>query len=360
MIKHKKRAVASAKKYTNSGKVTVALRTFLARMRLQGESFLPSERQLSEKLQCSRVVLRKVLGEFEARGELLKGAKGRIIASVQPVMRVVLATIGDEAINGYSWNHLWSVLEALARTVGIAMELVLYSEASPLTIKKLGCNLPDALIFTSKLQESEYEMLNRLRTKLPIISVDGAHAGVFDYAVTLDDYNVGAQAAELLKKNGYRNPAFIGLDNNNYLPFRLRRNGFCDVFDAVSVKIAVVDGVNQVLKIKAMTDAVKQLIQEGVDSIFLYSDEFVDFIFQAIAEECSMPDEFGLVTLNGSGHALAHNPQITAFSHMIPEIAQQLISILNKINQQQLPSTLKMAVKAENIFNGTTVRTVQC
>ena len=356
MIKHKNRAVTGTKKYTSSGKVMVALRAFLARMRLQGESFLPSERQLSEQLQCSRVVLRKVLGEFEARGELLKGVKGRIIAPDQPVMRVIFATLGDEAIHGYSWNYLWSVMEPLARAAGIAMELVLYSEASPLTIKKLGCKLPDALIFTSKLQESEHEVLNGLRANLPIISVDGAHAGVFDYAVTLDDYNVGVQAAELLKTNGYSRPAFLGLDNNDYLPFRLRRNGFCDTFDVASVKTAVVDGVNQVLKIKAMTDAVKQLIQEGVDSIFLYSDEFVDFIFQAVAEECSMPDEFGLVTLNGSGRALAHNPQVTAFNHMIPEIAQQLISILNKITHKKLPATFKVAVKAENIFKGTTIR----
>ncbi len=344
------------KKYTNRGKVTVALRSFLAGIRLRGESFLPSERYLSDKLNCSRVVLRKVLSEFEEQGELLKGGKGRIIAPEQAVMRVVFATSGNEAIHGYSWNHLWSVMEPLARVAGIAIDLVLYSAASPLTIEKLGSKLPDAMIFTSMLQSAEINFMTEFKSELPVISIDGNYAETFDFAVTLDDYDVGFRAGKLLKQCGYQQPAFIGNKTVGYLPFKQRQSGFCDAFADGTVKIVQTVDYNQVALIKATVNAVKQLITAGADSLFLYSDELIDFVFQAIAEERSIPDEFGLITLNGSGRSLAHTPQVTAFSHMIPEIARQLISLLTQECNGSLPSTFKIKVGSADVFKGTTIR----
>ncbi len=346
--------ITRAKKYTSSRKVALDLQTLIAQMRCHGESFLPSERKLSTELHCSRVVLRKVLAEFEERGELLKGAKGRIIAAEPSFMRVVFATNGDEAIHCYSWNHLWSVLEPLARAAGIEIELVLHSPAAPLSFDRLGDKLPDAMLFTSILQDEELQLLIELKEQIPVIALDSHYRDSFDFAVTLDDYDVGYRAGQILKQRGYQQPAFIADRTMGYLPFEQRRAGFCDAW-VHKVMVLETSGTTRVALIKAIVDAVKKLLAAGADALFLYSDEAIDFVYQAIAEERSIPAQFGLITLNGSGRALAHAPQVTAFSHMIPEIAQQLNGLLTRMGSGSVVPPTKIKVAAENIFTGATV-----
>lgn len=106
-----------------------------------------------------------------------------------------------------------------------------------------------------------------------------------------------------------------------------------------------------------MTKETKRLIKEGYDSIFLYSDEGIAFIYLTITRLRSIPKDFGLVTLDGRREAITHVPQITSISHATTATAGTLIREIVKILEGKSKGPGQILVRPE-VYSGTSLRKI--
>ena len=77
--------------------------------------------------------------------------------------------------------------------------------------------------------------------------------------------------------------------------------------------------------------AVAGILKAGFDSLFFFSDEGVDFVYKSLSRLCRIPEDFGIVTLNGSGEGLSCNPPITAIGHASEGVARTLVEQMTRI-----------------------------
>jgi hypothetical protein len=104
------------------------LELIVAKLKSDGQVFLPAERELCDLVGTSRKTLRTALDELEKRGSLEAGPRGRVIsanATAPSKGTVIFVAGGSDWIILPAWNRLWTHFEKLAREMGWNCRLVL-------------------------------------------------------------------------------------------------------------------------------------------------------------------------------------------------------------------------------------------
>ncbi len=339
----------------------------ISELRLSGKGFLPSERTLCEMLGASRETVRRVLEDFESRGLLLKGVKGRALA-VAPKLgpRLVFAATGVEIVGNMTWNRLWSKLSELSVRTDINVSLHLMPwNAGVDSVESLLKDPPEFLVLADAPGVKVKEALLGLKGSSTLIAVDEQDAGVCDYAVHFDNFEGGRMAGRSILDAGYRNPFYLGwMHDFGYVPFQQRGEGFLAALreaglDAGPERLQWIRAASRrrTAFLRAMMHLCEELAAEDYDSVFYHSDEDIDFIYEIFSEGRSIPEDFGLFAIAGCGLALSHSPPISSLGQGEAGAADAILSLVDSISiggDAPVPRTVK--IKPEPIPGGLTLR----
>ena len=355
VLKGKKQKLKVLK--TNS-KTTLAiekLTQIIMEQKAGGSYFLPPERQLCDQIGFSRVTLRRGLAILEERGVLVAGKNGRQITDIDLSREkpcICFCTFGHGRILLSARFRLWNNLQREAAQRGFTTRLVLYDEYNvPAVAASLSRD--DYLIVTDNILNCLDPLLVNKEIRDRMIGIEASLGSRLKYMVTLDDYAVGALAAEQLLQAGYRAPGFLGLDNGT-VAFQQRAAGFVDTLKASGVSpvgLKWFKATSIGIKIKELVNGFESYIHPEQDSLFVYSDEIITVIYCLLHEICNMSGNFGLITVNGSGNSVSHYPAIASISHASGRTATAILNLIEDLKNGKHKNGAVVKIKP-SVHNG--------
>ena len=319
---------------------------YMAKMRRSGELMFPAERELCIALGCSRCQLREVLDEKATHGEIVQRGRKRSLSISKVNGKKILGrfsyvSYGENMIGNLAWNKLWMRLQPLTESAGIIGELILGGTNSD--FDKIVANVangPETVVLTDTASPDITKRILKLKGKC-IIHTDEQYAGSGDNLVTLDNYEVGKTAAEMLAAHGYKKPAFICTNQLKegalYKMFADRAEGFrfgCRKYglDFSANSEIWLPPPDELKMIIALVKSAASFRGDAFDSVFLYTDDKIRFFYGALVEEgVKIPDKLGLVTVNSFDYAINHSPKISSVTHATHSVAAKLAEELKNI-----------------------------
>ncbi|MEI8248540.1 MAG: substrate-binding domain-containing protein [Lentisphaerota bacterium] len=329
-------------------------------LRDNGEAFLPSERILCELVGTSRMTIRKALEVMESQGSIETGRRGRIIVNKwigSPKGKVAFVSTGSGWIRLPAWNRLWGNLESLLKANGYELDVKLYSDNSTFDPKHLESY--DFIIISSIPEKLTDDFAAFMKDHPGTISTYHGYSSITKYTIVLDNYAAGRIAGNLIIESGYKKPAFLGWDNG-YLSFKKREAGFFDTLEKANPKYEpprfLISAVTFHGYIKGYVQRLDEIGDTDIDSIFIYSDEMIGLSYDQFAWKYKIPDEFGIVTVDGSREAAMHHPPICSIGHGTPQIALGIYELIEKIREGKCAKVTKLTLVEPEIHEGATLR----
>jgi DNA-binding LacI/PurR family transcriptional regulator len=146
-------------------------------------------------------------------------------------------------------------------------------------------------------------------------------------------------AARKLAEHGYKRPAMVCEKliafGKSYIPYERRFEGFRDACGKFGLEFCEASAFwtsgENYKRIVQLVKTAGTIANGHFDSVFLHTDPQVDFVFEALVEEKSVPGEIGLVTVNSFDKAVEHNPPVSSVSHGTQEVAETLIEQIKYI-----------------------------
>lgn len=321
------------KPYRSCKDIIFDLKTLIAEYEKEGEKILPSERKLSVMMNASRITISKALKELEAEGAIQR--KDKTIVICQKTVHLGSFLFVTPGAHDVCWHHaferLWQKLASFAGDFDIQANLFLYDGDT--SAKKLirESEKYDILVVTDLLEETEEEYLTYLKQRQEsVISPNENLSGCLDNIICLNNYKAGELAARSLLKNGYKKPAFIGgRIINEYLPYENRSVGFANVLEEHNM---LCKGSIRWINVDFYPDfvfearsEVGKIVDEGFDSIFIFTDEFISLVCADVLRSHNSMKELGLITIAASKSALRFSPPIICINHATHKVAKELI-----------------------------------
>ncbi len=360
------------KKYQNQELTLQKMREFLSRLRQGGHLIIPGERELSEIVGCSRKNLRNVLRHLHDSGEITHKGRHRTLSLQNITGGSVIGSIGFVAVgrtkvDNIGWNKLWAKLQPACEAAGINSKLILISyDSTDEEVRQQLLQAPEHLVVARLKNEQQRLELRKMEDK-KIIYLDDNFCSPDDSLIIVDNYKVGFRAAEELHRRGYKKPAALFSNNivnfKRYKMYEDRIIGFregCQKFglDFSNSSEFWVDGRNLKLILR-LVRCCPEIIRNNYDSVFLYSDDNVEFVYCAFEEESIViPNDLGLVTVNSFDNALGHNPPISAVGHATTKVTNKLVEILSGMLSGEITGRSKYYLEP-GFHEGTTLRPVQ-
>lgn len=319
----------SYRKYTD---IQEELRNEILALRNSGGEYLESERSLAARFATARLTIAKALVRLETEGLISKTVNGRIrILPFQQRFRYAyVATVHN--INGTYWfpayQDLWDKLEKTAQKKQLKIDLILYDPDEEPNGQQLLEKLKSYdLIFVSLLGDPE-KFQNSLEN-LPIIYLD-ENKGIEGFPLlALDNIEVGALAARILKDRGYRKTALIAPGINiASTDFLNRINGFYQEIPPNGKRsLFITNTTSELDELPLMQRCINKLPSLGFDSLFLLDDKWC-ILCDSLIETGQVP-EFGILVFSGWLPSRRHIPPIDTISHGTILQAEKIIEIID-------------------------------
>jgi DNA-binding LacI/PurR family transcriptional regulator len=313
----------------------------IVKLRKRGDLMLPPERELCQLLGCSRNTARKLLELKVAEGVVLKRNVGHTLSLQTAANRKVLGSFtfvarGLSMVENPAWAKLWLRLQSKAEAAGICAELVLIPfDLADFDFLAFERSLRESVVLTTVYKEIQDSL--RSRSDKFIITTEEHYRGLFPNMVALDNYKAGLLAAKTLAERGYRRPAMICdslvVDGTPYVQFIRRIEGFREGCRKYGLEfgdnsLLMVSGPGVRLMV-SVTRRAMELAKGGFDSVFLHTDNDLEFLMEGFASEgVRVPDDIGVITLNSFDKAVSLNPPVTSVTHGTEPMADMLIEKL--------------------------------
>lgn len=359
----------SVRNYQKREKIAKRLEEFLFKMRKRGELMLPAERELCQTLQCSRETLRRALEVKEEDGAIVKKGRGRalsmeIAANKKILGRFTFVANGQNMVGNRAWNKLWTALQPLAEAENITPELALIPyKADKNQARAILKELSDTIVLTTTDNPIIRDHIFSMSDK-SIITTEEHYRRITANIIAMDNYEAGFMAAQKIAEHGYRKPALISHKHyasfgKLYVPFERRATGFRDGCKECGLDFNEksefwLEGNHFKLIVQTVKTA-SEVAKLGFDSVFFYTDNDLDFLYEALAEEAQIPEKMGLVTVNSFDIALEHIPPVSAVSHGTQPVAETLIEQIKYILETGDSNIGEIMVKPD-FHEGATLR----
>ena len=328
-----------------------------------GKYFLPTETELARQFSTSRMTLRKALETASMNGLITRENKRTTInasrnAGVRKCGRLLfIARANGQTFYLPAVERLWLHLVPEIRMNGGSLDLLLVDNDLPVSVYDDAVAKADIVFLTTPTYtEWSEERLERLLTQS-----EKAVWGLFDplfsrcsWGVTLDNLEAGRLAAEALYQAGSRK-AIVFTDTLG-LPHSDRVKGFRSEFGRLGGKselAAKKKDVQNPVYYLAGRPRIRQAFKKGCDSAFLASDEGIDIILMDLFAKNLIPGRFKVVSVDGCGQALRHNPPIACVNHATEDVVKEIMIRLGQWGQQTGHPPFHVRIKPKLYRTGT-------
>jgi DNA-binding LacI/PurR family transcriptional regulator len=331
-----------------------------------GKYSLPPERELAVLLDVSRMTLRKAIGDLIANGFIRReGRKNEIVNSsglLRNCGKILFVASGvQSAFHLQALERLWLNFAPMAKMQGADISLLLTDSATSFNLIRAQIRQADVVLLSPfKCNASDEQViayLTQMETQKLVIAITEYYSWTVKNIVSLDNYAAGEMAAEALVKAGYSKIFLLGYDSGNIdESFKKRIAGFSNVLKLHGLLrkncIRLVESSAGGYGIKCR-EILNLAAKAGADAVFIYSDESIQMIVSDICVSGTVPDKFGIISLNGCGDSLRNIPPVSCVSHATLGVAGTLLKVLADFSLKRLELPVNIFVKPELYDKGT-------
>lgn len=326
------------RKYKNSDDVTRQLRELVRRRLCSGENNLPSERQLAAEFEANRATMRKAIAALTEEGLLRR--EGRFTRLIRPFHdfgpcgRILFLASGlHSAFQQPAMERLWQALQVALLRNHADVQLLLTEPDTTFEQVRLLLSAADTVLLVNCAGNCAADVVSTLKEgsrKKTVIALLESEVFDFPNLIALDNYAVGAIAAEALIDAGCRKPFALWEICPN-LDFARRAQGFADKLAAHKL-----GGIQSVFWLPHENGSIGEkylkfidwAVLRGYDGIFLMSDEYIGDLARHGFSTGLIPKQLKLITVDATRASFRYTPPVSCVSHatsqMVAEIVEQL------------------------------------
>lgn len=299
---------------------------------------LPSERELSDLLSCSRVSLRKALLELHSRGMLCRDENHRLLVIEKTAESSVVKSsdanpsLGSDMAfvtnleRSLQLDIYWMIYEELLRLCAAQGSRLFYVNALHAIPQRLQKTNFRAVFIAQDLYSSTTQELLQpfLRPKTRIILFDDCRVGKQRHSVvSMDNYDAGQRAVRCLYERGRRKLLFIGVrDAYGYLPFNDRKNGFVNRCAEYGLPTLCFD-LERYSSPQDFAPLEEFLRSHEVDGIFVFNDNLAIRVLRLLAGMgFKVPERISVCGLDGLEVGTLASPPLTTVAQPVQEMAR--------------------------------------
>lgn len=287
---------------------------------------IPSERDLAENFEASRVSVRAAIKILVNEGILVQlRGKGTYIVPLVLFDTLYIWCSKDIKTNDPFYMNFLVEITNLAAKQAIKISMVNpehpleYSIPSPLVL--IG-QMDDAVLDELKASSSQLFAIQRYAHRDDIIQI------------YFDDYRIGSKAAKTLYDSGHRTFTLLG-GPDKYESSRLRKQGFLDYCQrqGVSVQIMI-----EKMNWEGGRRATDTLLSSGLpDAIFAVNDWMAAGLIQGLRENgCRIPADVSIIGCDDIPLASQMAPRLTTFSLDAKHLVEELLSAIHRSLSNQI------------------------
>lgn len=319
--------------------------------------FLPGEIPLAAELGVSRMTLRKALSQVEQDGLIRRDRmKTEIVGRKDVLARcgkiVFVANTCHSTIIHGAVERLWMKMSQVILSHGGQLEFFGVNTETTLDEWKSHFQNGDIFFLTAACPENAPLPLNKIVFSL----LEGLSA---PNRIYLDNYSAGYLAGQTLLRAGCHKLLAICFDYkvfHNQI-FARRMDGFAAALaeagqrpeEAIRlIPYPSAGNLNPEIGDRYSSNArkaIEQAVEAGCDGVFVASDEEIGRITGDLFRNRLVPDRVKLLTLNGSGDALRHQPPIGCVSHATDSVVAAIMIQLRLIAENRFTGPVIEAVK---------------
>ena len=328
-----------------------------------GKYFLPTETELARQFATSRMTLRKALETASMNGLITRENKRTTIntsrnAGVRKCGRILfIARANGQTFYFPAVERLWLHLVPEIRMNGGSLDLLLIDDDLPVNTYDDAVARADIIMLTTQFytewaEERIEQLLNQTEKNV---------WGLFDplftrcpWGITLDNQEAGRLAAEALYQAGCRK--VMVFTDTVTKPHSDRVKGFRMEFERLGRETSLAAKRVQIQNpayYLACRPRIRQAFKKGFDGAFLASDEGIDIILMDLFAKNLIPRQFKVVSVNGSGLALRHNPPIACVNHATEDVVKEIMTRLEQWGQQTSHPPFHVRIKPQLYRTGT-------
>ncbi|MEF3303123.1 GntR family transcriptional regulator [Paenibacillus sp. GYB003] len=298
------------------------LRRLIAPLQTGSLVKIPSERQLAESLQASRVSVRAAIRVLTGEGLLVQlRGKGTYIVPAVRLETLYLLRSPDIKDNDPFYNHFLVEITNLAAKQGIKLAMV-HPDRPP------GTDAASPLVVIGMLDDSRLDELTAAYGTLFAVE---RYAHRDDIAqVYFDDYRIGSKAAKTLFDHGYRNLALLG-GPDKYASANLRKLGFLDKARGCGVPVRVMtDKMNWEGGVRA-ADLVAASPGDRPDAVFAVNDWMAVGFIQRLREHgLHVPAHMAVIGCDDIPLASECSPRLATFKLDMKHLVEELLAAIHR------------------------------
>ena len=354
------------KTYSKYENVLEALRAHVNTKRREGKLLLEGTRELAALLGTSWKTLAKAEAALVEEKILYREKQStRILPKVHQNGRYAFVTYFHR-LSGVEWFEdcriIWNSFQRQMLQDSLNADYILFDPEFPgETHEKLLEKLKSCtLVFLQVLAEMKdfAELLLRNGIKVVLMNESFSLPGMKQ--LTQDNYAAGMLAAKKLLDHGYRHPVMIGRCDENYLPNRLRINGFVNTMKKSGVACPsrlYRDFHDRLKAIFELTAWLQNIQEHGFDCVYFPEDLYIELITLPLYEQKLVPDSVGIFAFsNAMSHAARNNPPIASTWEAPEECAARMLAIVRACEQGKYEDVPDKTLFSVQFLPGTSLK----
>ncbi|CAN7673878.1 GntR family transcriptional regulator [Paenibacillus sp. LjRoot153] len=284
---------------------------------------IPSERDLSENFEASRVSVRAAIKTLVQEGLLvqLRGKGTYIVPAVLLDTLYVMCSSDIKGNDPYYTNFLVEITN-LAAKQAIKISMVhpdLPREAAPTS----------PLILIGQMDD---EQLDRLKTTGQLFSIQRYAHREDIIQIYFDDFRIGSKAAKTLYDAGHRSFTLLA-GPDKYDSSRLRKQGFLAYCQSKDTQVQIITEKMNWEGGRRAADLL--LTAELPNAIFAVNDWMAAGCMQGLRENGrAIPEEVSIIGCDDIPLAAQISPRLTTFSLDAKHLVEELLSAIHRHHEQ--------------------------
>lgn len=285
---------------------------------------IPSERDLAENFEASRVSVRAAIKSLVQEGLLvqLQGKGTYIVPAVLLDTLYVMCSPDIKGNDPYYTNFLVEITN-LAAKQAIKISMVHPDQPS-------GASLPSPLILIGQMDDTQLDRLHAASGQLFSIQRYAHREDIIQ--IYFDDYRIGSKAAKTLYDAGHRSFTLLA-GPDKYDSSRLRKQGFLAFCQSKDAKVQV---ITEKMNWEGGRRAADQLLTvELPNAIFAVNDWMAAGCMQGLRENGrSIPEDASIIGCDDIPLAAQISPRLTTFSLDAKHLVEELLSAIHRHHAQ--------------------------